>query len=259
MEPRVLLPTLLAGAAVLLIVPSPGRALHRLRPLDPAGTRQRRRLTRLLGGRPDAAPLRRRVWWSGAAGTALALALGSESRGTGPWAWLAGPLVALGGVLLLGWLEPPATQLRRQRLVLEAPQALELIASCLAVGMSTRRACGAVTSAFDGPVAEDFGQVLRSVELGVPDAEAWRALAGHPQLGPAALDLARSTESGTELVSALRSHASTARDRRRAALQQAARAVGVRSVLPLTTCFLPAFLLLGIVPTVASAVLHAFG
>ena len=36
-------------------------------------------------------------------------------------------------------------------------------------------------------------------------------------------------------------------------------AVGVRSVLPLMTCFLPAFLLLGVVPTVASAVLHAFG
>jgi pilus assembly protein TadC len=59
-------------------------------------------------------------------------------------------------------------------------------------------------------------------------------------------------------VAALRSHAAAARERRRAALQQAARAVGVRSVLPLTTCFLPAFLLLGIVPTVASAVLHAF-
>jgi hypothetical protein len=33
----------------------------------------------------------------------------------------------------------------------------------------------------------------------------------------------------------------------------------VRSVLPLMTCFLPAFLLLGVLPTVVSAVLHAFG
>jgi hypothetical protein len=33
----------------------------------------------------------------------------------------------------------------------------------------------------------------------------------------------------------------------------------VRSVLPLMTCFIPAFLLLGVVPTVVSAVVQAFG
>ena len=258
-ELPVLLPALLAGAAVLLVAPAPNRTLRRLGALGRAGPSSRRGVGRLLAGRADAAPLHRRVWLGALAATASGLALSGVLAGAGRWLWLGVPVLALGVTVLLGWLEPRAVQQRRHRLVLEAPQALELVAACLAVGMPPRQACTIVAAAFDGPVADDLGQVVRSVALGVPDGAAWRALAGHPQLGPAALDLARSVESGAELVTVLRSHAATARGRRREALQQAARAVGVRSVLPLTVCFLPAFLLLGVVPTVASAVLSAFG
>jgi Flp pilus assembly protein TadB len=258
LEPAALLPALLAGAAAMLVVRRPGGALHRLElPVQPSA-RPARGLGQLIAGRADAPPLRRRLLWGAALATALCLAARSGLGGAGPGVWAAWPLLVAGAALLLGWLEPGSVRSRRRRLVLEVPQALELVAACLAVGMPARQACAAVAEAFDGPVAEDLGQVLRAVELGTPDSEAWRALRGHPQLGPAAADLARSVESGTELVSALRGHAAAARERRRAALQQAARAVGVRSVLPLMTCFLPAFLLLGVVPTVASAVLHAF-
>lgn len=256
--PPALLPALLAALCVLLAVRSPGGGLRRLQPsrIRPRGPTA---LVRLLAGRPDAPPLRRRLRWGTVLGAACCLVARSGSVGAGPAVWVAWPLLVVATALLLGWLEPHAARSRRQRLVLEAPQALELVAACLAVGMPPRQACAAVVEAFDGPVGEDLGRVLRAVELGTADSQAWRALQGHAQLGPAASDLARSVESGTELVSALRGHAATARDRRRAALQQAARAVGVRSVLPLMTCFLPAFLLLGVVPTVASAVLHAFG
>jgi len=37
-----------------------------------------------------------------------------------------------------------------------------------------------------------------------------------------------------------------------------ARRVGVRSVLPLMTCFLPSFLLLGVVPIIGGVVGHLF-
>jgi Flp pilus assembly protein TadB len=254
---RVLLPVLLVVVAVLLEVRGRGDGLSRLQARS--DVRTTRSWPRLLVGRPDAPPLRNRVLLGGAAGAAACLAAGREVSGSAPWVWGACPLLVVGVVALLGWLEPGAARLRRQRLVLEAPQALELVAACLAVGMPPRAACAVVVQACHGPVAEDLGQVLRAVELGTPEAQAWRALSRHPQLGPAAVDLARSVESGTELVSALRTHAVAARERRRAAVQLQARAVGVRSVLPLMTCFLPAFLLLGVVPTVASAVLHAFG
>ena len=64
-------------------------------------------------------------------------------------------------------------------------------------------------------------------------------------------------ESGTSMVEGLRHHAAAARDARRSGLQVRARAVGVRSVLPLMMCFIPSFMLLGIVPAVVSAVFNA--
>jgi pilus assembly protein TadC len=123
--------------------------------------------------------------------------------------------------------------------------------------LPVRTACAAVVRTFDGPVADDLGQVLSLLELGVSDVAAWSALHDHPQLGLAAADLARSVESGTSMVEGLRHHAAAARKARRSALQVQARAVGVRSVLPLMTCFIPSFMLLGVVPAVVSAVFNA--
>ena len=217
------------------------------------------RLRRLLTGRADALALRARL----AAGAGGALAVGVLLQrfvlpGVGPRLLVL--LVPLAAVvtLALGWLEPGSARRRRQQLVLQTPQALELLAACLVAGLPVRTALVAVLDAFDGPVAEDLGRVRASTALGVGDADAWKTLSAHPQLGPAAADLARSVESGTLLVEGLRYHAARARDQRQAALQVVARGVGVRSVLPLMCCFIPSFMLLGVVPSVASALAHAF-
>lgn len=257
MTGHVVLAAGLAALAVLLAVREPAARLRSLGQ-PPVRSGERGRVSRLLAGRPGAPALRPRVWLSLAAAGALCFVLSGGVVQLGPWVWAAWPLLALAGVTALGWLEPLAVRRRQQQLVLEVPQALELMAACLAVGTPPRAACAAVAEAFAGPVGEDLQPVLRAVELGVPDREAWTALAGHPQLGPAAVDLARSVESGTQMVEALRGHARVAREHRRSALQQVARSVGVRSVLPLMICFIPAFLLLGVVPTVVSAVLQAF-
>jgi len=259
MDVQVGLAAVLTSVAVLLAWRNPVARLGRLVPAlqEQPGDRVGR-VVGFVRGRRGSPPLRRRVWLGGVAASASCLALRQVTEVLGVWLWLCWPVLLAGVVLALGWIEPSAERGRRQRLVLETPQALELLADCLAVGAPPRNACAAVVAAFDGPVAEDLQQVLGAVELGVPDARAWLSLAGHPQLGPAAVDLARSVESGARMVSALRTHAVTARERRRAALQQAARSVGVRSVLPMMTCFIPAFLLLGVVPTVVSAVVEAF-
>lgn len=255
-----LLSALLAAAACLLALRSPRAGLHRLRTLPHrwriGGTG---RVGRLIRGRKGSPTLGRRVVLGASAGAVACLLIQRLLPSSGWWPFLAWPLLAAAAVAVLGASQPAAMRRRSERLVAEVPQALELMADGLAAGLPLRQACAAVVEAFDGPVAEDVGRVLRFVELGVGEATAWGSLAQHPQLGAAAADLSRSAQSGTELVETLRHHAVAARARRRAALQQSARSVGVRSVLPLMTCFLPAFLLLGIVPTVVSAVLQAFG
>jgi pilus assembly protein TadC len=242
----------LAGLGVLALLPPP-RDLAAL-----VSDRERRsgRLRAWLQGRADAVPLVRRAGLGGVLGVAAAL-LASRAGLALWWAWPLVPAVAGAVVVVLGRIEPLAARRRRQTLVLQTPQALELMASCLAAGLPVRGACAVVVDAFDGPVAEDLGRVRAATDLGVADADAWHRLAEHDQLGPAAADLARSVESGTLLVATLRHHAVQARARREAALQVVARSVGVRSVLPLMTCFIPAFLLLGVVPTVASALARA--
>jgi len=255
----VLLPAVLAGSACLLALRSPHAGLRRLADPSPAGPAGGDgALARAIRGRPDAPGLARRLVLGAAVGVALCLVLGRVLE-LGWWPFAGWPLLVATTVVLLGGLEPRAVQARARALVADVPQALELMADALAAGLPLRAACATVVDAFDGPVAEELTSVLRSVELGVGDGAAWASLAGHPQLGAAAADIARAAESGTELVAALRHHAGAARERRRAALQQRARSVGVRSVLPLMTCFIPAFLLLGVVPTVVSAVLQAFG
>ena len=246
----------LAGLAVFLALRHPAGQLRRMAPSTSRFAVIAGPLARLLGGRPDAPSLARRTALSTVCGMAVGLV---AARGLDfGLIWLVVPVVAVTGVLALGWLEPRSARRRRQRLIMEAPQALELLAACLAAGLPARTACSAVVRSFDGPVADDLGQVLSLMELGVADVDAWRVLDDHPQLGLAAADLARSAESGTSMVEGLQHHAAAAREARRGALQVRARAVGVRSVLPMMTCFIPSFMLLGIVPAIVSAVFNAF-
>jgi pilus assembly protein TadC len=89
------------------------------------------------------------------------------------------------------------------------------------------------------------------VRLGADPAQAWLTLAREPALASLARAVARAAHSGTALTPTL---ARLARDQRRstyAAATVRARAAGVRAVAPLGLCFLPAFVLLGIVPAVA--------
>jgi len=248
----------LAGVAAALAVrgPSPQRWPHHAVKQSASGL-GRRRIHHLVLGGEGAIPLSHRLAVTVPACGALALALTHAAILPRIASLVVAAVAAVLMIAILGRLEPARARRRRQQLIMGVPQALELLGSSLAAGLPLRRAVEVVTAAFDGPVAEDLGRVLRLVELGVPEIDAWRTLRGHPQLGAAAVDLARSVESGTRLSEALNHHARLARAERRAALQVRARAVGVRSVLPLMACFLPAFLLLGVVPSVVSAVFRA--
>jgi Flp pilus assembly protein TadB len=245
----------LAGLAALGLVRPPSESLRRAGMTASSGHRST--TFGWFRGRDDGRGLGRRLTLGAVAAAGMCLAASSMASGWGGWIWLGWPLATVLVSVLLGWLEPLSARRRREQLISETPQALELMATGLAAGMPVRMAGRVVADAFDSAVGDELGRVLALAELGASDADAWRTLHDHPQLGPAALDLSRSVESGTMMVEALRRHAATAREARRTHSIIRARSVGVRSVLPLMTCFIPSFLLLGVVPTVVSSVAAA--
>ena len=240
------LPALMAGLAVAL----------RLAP--PAGTARLRRVlprrARRPAGRPalsvgPAAPALS-VGPAAAcllAGAALALVLGGVAG------LVLGLVVALAGPSGLSRLEPRAVRHERERVAADLPLALDLLAACLAGGASLTAAVRQVGRATPGPCGDRLCRVAASLEAGSPPAEAWQALLGRDDGGPAPAAvraLVRSAEGGTPAAAAVSRSAAEAREAARARGQAAAERAGVLAVAPLGLCFLPAFVLLGVVPVV---------
>jgi pilus assembly protein TadC len=234
---------------------------------DPGGDREGVGMTR-----PSGPPGRAARLGAAAAGSGPAARLGAGRAG------LAAGLAGLAaGVIVGGWpgavvavavvpavwfvlrrLEPAAA--RRQRLAAAAdlPIAVDLLAATLRAGAPMSHAATAVGEALGGPVGERLRQVARSLAAGATPADAWGHLAdiaGAHRLIRAAV---RSADSGAALVGTLGRLADDLRAARTASAEASARRVGVLAVLPLGLCFLPAFVLTGVVPVVVAMLGDAF-
>ena len=165
-------------------------------------------------------------------------------------ALVAGLVVHVG----LGRVTTGGSRRAEARVVLELPETFDLLAAALEAGQPLRSAVSTVAGLAPPATAPTLQRIAAMVGVGIADADAWRSFADDPWWGDAARDLARSCETGTPAAALLRQLADDARTRRRDELLKRARAVGVRSVLPLSCCFLPAFLLTGVVPIVAGLV-----
>lgn len=160
------------------------------------------------------------------------------------------------GPRILARLEPKGARVRRQRMEAAAPGVADLLAACLAAGTPMQSALAAVGEATGQPAADVLKQAVGQLELGADPDAVWAAMGRHPALAPIARAARRSDESGAPLAEVLCRVADDLRHSHRATVEKAARSVGVRAVGPLGACFLPAFMLLGVVPLVASLLQH---
>lgn len=176
-----------------------------------------------------------------------------------PSVW--GSLIGLGAGLImyigLGRWTRPDKGLHELRLQL--PEALEMISMILAAGAPIARAVEVTAQVSPSATRTVLKSVSQNMRLGKPPGHAWEQLREHDVWGDAARDLARSAQSGTGVQEALAVHAAEARRRTHERALVDARSIGVRSVVPLVVCFLPAFVLVGVVPVIASLVQDFFG
>jgi|RhiMethySRZTD1v2_1073278.scaffolds.fasta_scaffold334304_2 Flp pilus assembly protein TadB len=176
------------------------------------------------------------VFLGGAAGIAAGLLAGA-------FAWR-----------VLGRVESPAAVRRREALARDLPGAVDLLVAAFAAGVAPGPALGLVADALDGPVSAELGALHRRLDLGADPASLWSELAAHPQLAPLGRALARAHDTGASVTTAGARLARELRERARAEVESRARSVSTRAAAPLGMCFLPAFVLLGIVPLVAGLV-----
>jgi tight adherence protein C len=139
----------------------------------------------------------------------------------------------------------------------EIPQFLDLLAAGSTAGLSVEASFRQAAACLRGPLGDDLGEVLRSVDLGVPWREALATYVertGDPDLSRTASVLARTETLGVPLRDATRDLAATVREARRATTLQRARTAPVRMLFPLVFLILPAFLLLTVVPVLITTV-----
>lgn len=167
---------------------------------------------------------------------------------------LPGLVVGLGVCVLLDRglrsMEPAALRRQRARVRRDLPAAVDLLAACLCAGATVEAATTSVARAVGGPVGSALHDVDRAVSLGTPAVEAWAALAIDSELEGLARAMTRTVRGGAPAADVLGDLADDLRDQRRSDGLQAAQRVGVHAVAPLAVCFLPAFVLLGVVPLV---------
>ncbi|BCJ26416.1 type II secretion system F family protein [Actinocatenispora sera] len=165
---------------------------------------------------------------------------------------LAGLVVAIGVAFAVRRFESPAVARMRRRAAADLPFALDLLASALAAGAPTATAAGAVGAALAGPLGERLAQVGRALALGSTPTTAWlvvRDIPGGERLADAAV---RSADSGAGLARVFGRVAADLRANERHEQEATVQRASVLLVLPLGLCFLPAFVVGGLVPVVAS-------
>ena len=183
---------------------------------------------------------------AGGVGAVLAAAVG---------AWPGLVLGLAGGLAAYHWLarQPSsAARAEERRVAADLPCAADLLAAALRAGAPPDVAARCVGTAIGGPLGERLVRVDRALRLGAAAGEAWSYLGDGPAAARLVAAAVRSQHSGAAFAGALARVADDLRAAYLIAADAAARRSGVLIVLPLGLCFLPAFVLAGLVPVIAA-------
>jgi Flp pilus assembly protein TadB len=192
------------------------------------------------------ASARARATAAGVAGVALAVLMGGSAG------------VAVGGIgAVIGWVVlgrlEPASVARDRRLVAAAvPLAADLISAGLSAGSPPERVADAVGAAVEGPLGDTLRRAAAALRIGTEPATAWAPLLADPATRSLGRALAGAVTRGSSPGAVLERVAADARDKARWEAEARARSLGARAAAPLGLCFLPAFVLVGIVPLIAT-------
>ncbi|QBI51982.1 type II secretion system F family protein [Streptomonospora litoralis] len=245
MSPLELCVVALGTTAALLLPrgPARGRTLRRLERLrsptapPPRPVRARLRRALLLWGAPSAPALTLLAVFGPAAAVLIGVPIGAALR----WRLTRGD-------------GPAAPRTERARMSAGLPVAVDLIVAGLRAGGAMEDVVASVAKAVGGTLGRALGGVAEQLRLGADPRTAWRSAQGPEEFEAVGRALARASDSGTPVATILQRHAAELRDAARARVLSRTQRLGVLSAAPLGLCFLPAFVLIGVVPLAAGLI-----
>ena len=159
------------------------------------------------------------------------------------------PVAGLAAWVALARSEPSSVRQEREAIGAELPHVVDLLSCALRSGASLPGALAAVVAACPGPTAQRLEGALARLRMGVDPLVVWGEIAHDDVLAPMGRTLARVESSGAPVADEVERLADDLERSSLAAVEDRARSVGVKAAVPLGLCLLPAFLLIGIVPT----------
>lgn len=210
--------------------------------------------------------------WALLGGLATGLFIG------GPAAVPAGLIGTIGTFVWLSRRRAKSGLRDKVRLSAQVPPLADLFAAGLSAGLQPAQAAVTVAHAFGGdwnvgrspggrePSSEPDRSKLTGIDLlacrfhdaatavlaGADPQSAWSALALEEATAPLAAAVIRAGRTGAPAAATVGRAARELREAAADALAAEVRTVGVRATAPLTLCFLPAFVFLGVLPTALS-------
>ena len=184
---------------------------------------------------------------------------------TGSITWATLTLILLAAAVLCGEPDPAqricvdigyGPKQPRDRPVVASPldvaADIELFAACTAAGLPVATAISAVAVAASPTTAVTWRRASALVAVGASVSDAWQVLAQIQGLDDLARIALHSGSYGAAIATGCERTAARLREEAVDQAVGAAERAGVLIALPLTLCFLPAFILLGLAPMVLS-------
>lgn len=170
-----------------------------------------------------------------------------------PMGLLVGAVVAPVTHACVARLESASDRERRAAVAAQLPLALDLVVTTLEAGRPPVVALGLAAEATADPLGAELTQLASRLAIAGDPASVWSSVLDDDTWAPVGRAFRRAETSGMPVAEIISGVADELRLERRARRRDDSRKVAVRTAAPLGVCFLPAFFLIGIVPTVMGA------
>jgi len=183
---------------------------------------------------------------------ALSLVTGNLSRGI-----FFSFMIWIGLGTYIPWLLLRRVGQRRAKAIMrDLPDATDLVITNLEAGLGLQASLLTVSEKMAGPVSEEFGRAVRTINLGRSRTEAFMQMAdrsGSSEMRLFARAVAQSEQTGIPIAHVLRNHAKESRERRRQHAREQAAKVPVKITLPTVLFMFPTIFLLILGPVILYA------